>query len=49
MTFVEYAELTEVLAQNDKLFIDLLNNVWVGNIDDDVGKLFKSRFTHESD
>ena len=45
----EYAELTEVLAQNDKLFIDLLNNVWIGNINDDVGKLFKSRFTHESD
>ena len=45
----QYAELTEVLAQNDKLFIDLLNNVWIGNIDDDVGKFFKSRFTHESD
>ena len=39
----KYAELTEVLRQNDKLFIDLLDKVRVGNIDDDV------RFIRESD
>ena len=44
----EYAELTEVVIQNDKLFIDLLNKVPVGNIDDDVEKLLKTTFIHES-
>ena len=29
-------ELTEVVRQNDQLFINLLNKVRVGNIDDDV-------------
>ena len=31
------------------MFIDFLNNVWVGKIDDDVEKSFKGRFIHESD
>ena len=44
-----YAELTEIVRQNDKLVIDLLNKVWVGNIDDGAKKLFKTRFIHESD
>ena len=34
-------ELTKAARQNNKLFIGLLNKVWVGNIDDDVEKLLK--------
>ena len=34
-----HKKLTEVVNQNDKLFIDLLNKVRVGNIDDGIGKL----------
>ena len=33
------AELTEVVKQNDKHFINLLNKFRVGNIDDDAKKL----------
>ena len=45
----KHAELTEVARQNDRLFIDLLNKVQVGKIDDDVEKLLKARFIQESD
>ena len=31
------------------MFIDLLNEVCVGNTDDDVEKLFKARFIYEFD
>ena len=33
---LKYAKLTEVVKQNDKLFVDLLNKVRVGGIDDEV-------------
>ena len=42
----KYAKLTKVLRQNDKLFIDMLNKI---RVDDDVEKLLKARFIHESD
>ena len=45
----KHVELTEVVRQNEKLFIDLLNKVRVGNIDDDVKNLLKARFIRESD
>ena len=45
----KYAVLTEVVRQKDKLFFDFLNKVGVGNIDNDVEKLLKARFMHESD
>ena len=45
----KYAELTEVVRQNDKLFINLLNKFHVGNTDDDACNLLKAIFIHESD
>ena len=45
----KYTELAEVVRQNEKPFIDLLNKVRVGNIDDDVENLLKARLVHESD
>ena len=45
----KHANLTEVVRQIYKLFIKLLNNVQVGNIEDDVKKYFQARFIHESD
>ena len=40
----KYLELTEVVRENDKFFIDLLNKVRIGNIDDDVENFLKARF-----
>ena len=45
----KYAELTEVVKQNDKLFIELLNKVQVGNIDNDAENLLNARFICQSD
>ena len=46
----KYAELNdEVIMQNEKLFVDLLNKVWLSNIGDDVEKLTNTRFKHEHD
>ena len=44
----KYVKLTEVVRQNDKLLIDLPYKVPAGNINDDVEKLLKVRFIHES-
>ena len=46
---VKYAELTEVVRQNGKLFNDFLSKVRAGNIDDDVENLLKATFIRESD
>ena len=43
-----YTCKTTVVRQNNKPFTNLLNKIRVGNIDDDVEKLLKTRFTHES-
>ena len=48
-TFFKYSELTEIVMQNDKLFIDLLSKDWVHNIDNDVETLLKANFIYESD
>ena len=45
----KYPELTQLVRQIDKLFIDLLNKVWVGNIDDEVENSLKPRFMRESE
>ena len=45
----KYAELNEVVRQNGKLFIDLLNKVQGGNIDDEVENLLRARFICKSD
>ena len=45
----KYEELAKVVRQNNKLYTDLLNKIWVGNIDDDVEKLLKVRFLYEYD
>ena len=41
--------MTEFVRQNDKLFIELLSKVPVGNIDDDIEHLLKTTFICESD
>ena len=45
---LKHTELTEGVSQIDQLFIDLLNEAQVGNIDG-IEKLLKERFTQESD
>ena len=45
----KYARLIEVVRQNDKPFIDMLNKVWVRNVDGDVEQLLKARFLCDSD
>ena len=45
----KYTELTKVVNQNDKVFVDFLNEVQVRNTDDDVDNLLKTRFTGASD
>ena len=42
-------ELTKVVRQKDKLLIDLVNKVRVGNNDYDVEILLKVRFIHKSE
>ena len=44
----KYAELAKIVWQNEKVFFNLLSKVRAGNIDDDVEKLLKARFIHES-
>ena len=46
----QFAELTEVMRQRgDTKFIDLLNKMRVGNVDEDVRKQIRERFLKESD
>ena len=41
----QFAELTEVMKQRgDTKFIDLLNKIRVGNVDEDVQKQIRERF-----
>ena len=49
MAFFRYTELSEIVMENDKLFVDLLSKVGVGNIDGNAENLLKPRFIHESD
>ena len=46
---IKYAELKEVVRQNDKLFIGLVNNLRVGNVDDHVENLLMAKFIYEPD
>ena len=47
---LQFAELTEVMRQRgDTKFIDLLNKIRVGNIDENVKKHIRERFIEESD
>ena len=45
--FFKYAELTEVIRQNDKLFVELFYKFRVRNIDEDLEELLKLRFIGE--
>ena len=46
----QFAELTEVMRQRgDTKFIDLLNKMRLGNVDEDVRKQIRERFLKESD
>ena len=46
----QFAELIEVVRQrSDTKFIDLLNKIRVGNVDEDVQKQIRKRFLEEFD
>ena len=45
----KYAELTEVIIRNYKLFMDLPDKLGDGNIVDNVDNLLMTRFIRESD
>ena len=46
---LKHVKFTKFVRQNNELFINIFNQVRVGNINDDVEKYIKARFIHESD
>ena len=44
----KYAKLTEVVRQKDSVFINLLNSIPIGEVEEEVENLLRSRFIHES-
>ena len=48
MAYVPISELTEVMIQSDKKFIDLLNKIRVANVQKQIRERFRERFIEES-